>query len=126
GGERRVPMAVVVAPFVAIVLLAAISLAFAPIAHWDDMIVGDRWLECLVPIPVIAIVPFAATILALRRAAPTDLVRAGALGRLIAGAVSAPGYAAHCMAASLPFVAPWCARTIGLWHMSSALVGPRA
>jgi hypothetical protein len=125
GGERRVPMAVVVAPFVAIVLLAAISLAFAPIAHWDDMIVGDRWLECLVSIPVIAIVPFAAIILALRRAAPTDLVRAGALGGLIAGAVSATGYALHCMDDSLPFVALWYGGTIAICTLAGALLGPR-
>jgi hypothetical protein len=125
GGERRVPMAVVVAPFVAIVLLAAISLAFAPIAHWDDMIVGDRWLECLVSIPVIAIVPFAAIILALRRAAPTDLVRAGALGGLMAGAVSATGYALHCMDDSLPFVALWYGGTIAICTLAGALLGPR-
>jgi hypothetical protein len=42
GGERKTPMAFVAAPFVAIMLLAAISLAFAPISYWDEMIVGDR------------------------------------------------------------------------------------
>ena len=125
GGERRTPMAVVAAPFVAIVLLAAISLAFAPITHWDDMIVGDRWLECLVSIPVIAIVPFAAIIWALRRAAPTDLVRAGALGGLMAGAVSATGYALHCMDDSLPFVALWYGGTIAICTLAGALLGPR-
>jgi hypothetical protein len=125
GGERRTPMAVVAAPFVAIVLLAAISLAFAPITYWDDMIGGDRWLECLVSIPVIAIVPFAAIIWALRRAAPTDPVRAGALGGLAAGAVSATGYALHCMDDSLPFVALWYGGTIAICTLAGALVGPR-
>src|SRR5262245_10017355 len=125
GGERKTPIAFVAAPFVAIVLLAAISLAFAPISHWDDMIVGDRWLECLVSIPVIAIVPFAAIILALRRAAPTDLVRAGALGGLMAGAVSATGYALHCMDDSLPFVALWYGGTIAICTLAGALLGPR-
>ena len=125
GGERRTPMAVVAAPFVAIVSLAAISLAFAPITYWDDMIVGDRWLECLLSIPVIAIVPFAAIILALRRAAPTDLVRAGALGGLMAGAVSATGYALHCMDDSLPFVALWYGGTIAICTLAGALLGPR-
>ena len=118
-------MAVVVAPFVAIVLLAAISLAFAPITYWDDMIVGDRWLECLLSIPVIAIVPFAAIIWALRRAAPTDLVRAGALAGLIAGAVSATGYALHCVDDSLPFVALWYGGTIVICTIAGAMLGPR-
>jgi hypothetical protein len=125
GGERRTPMAVVAAPFVAIVLLAAISLAFAPITYWDDMIVGDRWLECLLSIPVIAIVPFAAIIWALRRAAPTDPVRAGALGGLMAGAVSATGYALHCVDDSLPFVALWYGGTIAICTLAGALLGPR-
>lgn len=125
GGERKTSMALVAAPFVAIVLLAAISLAFAPISHWDSMIVGDRWLECLLSIPVIAIVPFAVIIWALRRMAPTDLVRAGALGGLVAGAVSATGYALHCSDDSLPFVALWYGGTIAICTAAGALLGPR-
>jgi hypothetical protein len=125
GGERKTPIAFVAAPFVAIMLLAAISLAFAPISYWDDMIVGDRWLECLLSIPIIAIVPFAVIIWALRRTAPTDLVRAGALGGLVAGAVSAAGYALHCMDDSLPFVALWYGGTIAVCTVAGALLGPR-
>jgi hypothetical protein len=125
GGERKTSMALVAAPFVAIMLLAAISLAFAPISYWDEMIVGDRWLECLLSIPVIAIVPFAVIIWALRRMAPTDLVRAGALGGLVAGAVSAAGYALHCSDDSLPFVAIWYGGTIAICTVAGALLGPR-
>jgi hypothetical protein len=125
GGERKTSMALVVAPFVAIVLLAAISLAFAPISYWDSMIVGDRWLECLLSIPIIAIVPFAVIIWALRRMAPTDLVRAGALGGLVAGAVSASGYALHCSDDSLPFVALWYGGTIAVCTAAGAMLGPR-
>jgi hypothetical protein len=124
-GERKTPLAFVAAPFVAIVLLAAVSLAFAPISYWDDMVVGDRWLECLLSIPAIAIVPFAAIIWALRRMAPTDLVRAGALGGLVAGTVSATGYALHCMDDSLPFVALWYGGTIAVCTLAGALLGPR-
>ncbi len=49
-------------------MLAAISLGFAPSSHWDGMIVGDEWLECPVSVPIIAIVPFAISIGAVRRA----------------------------------------------------------
>ena len=125
GGERKAPMAFVAAPFVAIMLLAAISLAFAPISYWDDMIVGDRWLECLLSIPVIAIVPFAAIIWAMRWMAPTDLARAGALGGVVAGAVSATGYALHCSDDSLAFVALWYGGTIAICTAAGALLGPR-
>src|SRR5437868_13575735 len=62
GGERRTSSIVVALPFAAIAVLAAISLGFAPRSHWDKMIVGDQWLECLLSIPIIAIVPCAATV----------------------------------------------------------------
>lgn len=125
GGERRVPLIWLAIPFALIVLLALGSLALAPSMHWDRMILGDRWLECLLSIPIIAIVPFAAVIWALRQMAPTDLVRAGALGGLLAGAISATGYALHCMDDTLPFVALWYGGTIAACTLAGALLGPR-
>jgi hypothetical protein len=65
GGERKTPFFLVAMPFLVIVVLAVISLGLAPSSHWDKMIVGDEWLECLLSIPIIAIVPFAAAIWAL-------------------------------------------------------------
>ena len=56
-------------------------------------------------IPIIAMVPFAISIWAVRKAAPSDLVRAGAVAGLIAGGVSAMAYALHCTNDSLPLVA---------------------
>lgn len=126
GGERKARPAMAVAPFAAIMLLAGLSLASAPSSHWDDMIVGDMWLECLVSIPIIAVLPFALIIWAVRRvAAPTDLVRTGALAGLLAGGVSAMGYALHCMDDSLPFVALWYGGTIALCTFAGASLGPR-
>jgi len=125
GGERRVSVVWIVSPFAAIVVLAAISLASASSEHWQRMIVGDQWLECLLSIPVIAVVPFATIIWVLRQMAPTDLVRAGAAGGLLAGAVSATGYALHCMDDSLPFIALWYGGTIALCTLAGALLGPK-
>ncbi len=125
GGERRTSSFLVTAPFAAIVLLAAISLGFAPKSHWDKMIVGDEWLECLRSIPVIAIVPFAIAIWALRQSAPTDLVRTGAFAGLISGGVSAMAYALHCTDDSLPFIAVWYGGTIALCAFAGAILGPR-
>jgi hypothetical protein len=112
-------------PFLVIVFLAAISLGFAPSSHWNKMIVGDEWLECLLSIPIIAIVPFAIAIWAVRRAAPTNLARAGAFAGLIAGGVSAMAYALHCTDDSLPFVAVWYGGTIVLCTLAGAALGPR-
>jgi hypothetical protein len=89
------------------------------------MVIGDQWLECLLSIPIIAIVPFAAVVWAVRRTAPTDLVRAGALAGLVAGGVSAAGYALHCTDDSLPFVALWYGGTIALCTFAGAMLGPR-
>jgi hypothetical protein len=125
GGERKVSSFLVAMPFLVIVVLAAISLGLAPSSHWDKMIVGDQWLECLVSIPIIAIVPFAATIWAVRRAAPTNLARTGAFAGLIAGGVSAIAYALHCTDDSLPFVAVWYGGTIVLCTLAGAALGPR-
>jgi hypothetical protein len=125
GGERNVPMALLAAPFAAVMLLAAGSLAFAPVSHWNDMILGDRWLECLLSIAVIAIVPFAVFVWALRSMAPTDLVRAGALAGLLAGGVSATGYALHHVDDMLPFVAVWYGGTIAICTIAGAALGPR-
>ena len=90
------------------------------------MLVGHMWLECLVSIPIIAVVPFAVLVWAVRRfAAPTDLVRTGALVGLVAGGISAMGYALHCMDDSVPFVALWYGGTIASCTLAGAVLGPR-
>jgi hypothetical protein len=125
GAERRTSSISAAIPFAAIVLLAAISLGLAPSSHWDKMVMGNEWLECLLSIPIIAIVPFAAAIWAVRRAAPTNLARTGAFAGLIAGGVSAMAYALHCTDDSLPFVAVWYSGTIVLCTLAGAALGPR-
>jgi hypothetical protein len=126
GGERRTRPGFVLVPFAAIVLLATLSLAYAPSSHWEAMIVGDMWLECLLSIPIIAIVPFAVVIWTVRRvAAPTDLVHTGALAGLVAGGLSAMGYALHCTDDTLPFIALWYGGTIALCTTAGAMLGPR-
>jgi hypothetical protein len=89
------------------------------------MIVGEQWLECLLFIPIIAVVPFAAIIWAVRRMAPTDLARTGAFAGLVAGGVSASAYSFHCTDDSLPFVALWYGGTIALCTFTGASLGPR-
>lgn len=104
----RVHLGVAALPFLVVAALACVSLLMAPTEHWHGMVSGHTWLECLISIPVIAVVPFAVVTWAVRRfGAPTDLVRAGALVGLSAGAVSALGYSLHCMDDTVPFVAVW-------------------
>jgi hypothetical protein len=125
GGERKLSIGWTGLPFVGVILLAAMSLAFAPPMHWRRMVVGDEWLECLISIPLIAIVPFATVIWVIRRMAPTDLTRTGAFAGLVAGGLSALGYALHCTSDSLPFVVLWYGGTIALCTLIGALLGSR-
>ncbi len=125
GGERRMSALLVALPFLAIALLAAFSLISAPSSHWSGMVTGHDWLECVVSIPLIAVVPFALIVCAVRRAAPTDLARTGALVGLVAGSLSAAGYALHCVDDSVPFVALWYGGTIALCTLAGWKLGPR-
>lgn len=125
GGEMRSWILLTGVPFVAVMALAGASLISAPASHWDDMVMGGRWLECLLSIPVIAVAPFAVIMWAVRKAAPTNLTRTGALVGLVAGGVSAIAYALHCTDDSLPFVALWYGGTIVLCTLAGALTGPR-
>jgi hypothetical protein len=125
GGEFRVRFALTVLPFLAAMIIAVISLAAAPRSHWETMVFGSYWLECLIAIPTVAVVPFAAIMAAVRLAAPTDLVHTGALAGLVAGGVSATAYALHCMDDLLPFIALWYGGTIVLCTVAGAVLGPK-
>lgn len=125
GSRPKRGMLDVILPFLIIVTLALISLGSAPVSHWDRMVTGLALLECLLSIPIIAIVPFALTMWAVRQAAPTDLRRAGAFAGLVAGGISAVAYALHCTDDSLPFVALWYGGTIVVCTLAGAALGPR-
>ena len=125
GGERRSSVALVALPFIAIMLLVALSLGFAPGSHWKATVLSDEWLECVISIPLIAIVPFAVIIWAVRQMAPTDLARTGAFAGLVAGCLSATGYALHCADDSVPFFALWYGGTIALCTFAGWQLGPK-
>lgn len=57
--------------------------------------------------------------------APTDLTRAGAVGGIVAGGMSAIGYALHCTDDSIAFIAIWYSGAIVLCALTGAILGPR-
>jgi len=59
------------------------------------MIFGPQWAACLICIPLFAVAPFASLIWALRKGAPTNLMRTGAIAGLVAGALGAAVFAFH-------------------------------
>ncbi len=125
GGERKSSVALVALPFLGVMLLVAVSLGFAPTSHWKGRLLGDEWLECLISIPLIAIVPFSVIIWTVRQMAPTNLARTGALVGLVAGCLSATGYALHCADDSVPFFALWYGGTIALCSYAGWKLGPK-
>jgi hypothetical protein len=125
GGEYTVHFAVVALPFIIIAVLAAINLSLAPTSHWQMVFMGQEWRKCLVIIPLLAVVPFAAIVWAVRSGAPTDLTRAGAVAGLVAGGVSATAYALHGTGDALPYIALWYSGTLALCTLAGAVLGPR-
>jgi hypothetical protein len=125
GGEMHSRVLLTGLPFLAVLLLAAVNLISSPASHWQDMAVGGHWLECLIAIPVIAVLPFAVIMWVVRKAAPTDLARTGALAGLVAGSVGAIAYSLHCTGDSILFVALWYSGTIGLCTIAGGLIGSR-
>ncbi len=123
GGELRSTLALTAVPFIGVMILATLSMAADP--NWDEMIRGDQWLDCVVSVPIITIVPFATIMLEVRLASPVDLVRTGALAGLVAGGISVTAYALHCTVDPAPFVALWFGGTSILCMLSGAKLGPR-
>jgi hypothetical protein len=84
-----------------------------------------NWATCLFCIPLFAAIPFVALIWVLRKGAPTDLKRTGAIAGLVAGALGATAYAFHCGDDSMPFIAIWYGAMVALCAFIGALLGPR-
>lgn len=102
-----------------------VALALTPPAMWGEMMLGTHWAMCVVCIPIFATLPFALLIWALRKGAPTELARTGAVAGLVAGALGAAAYSLHCPDDSLPFVAIWYAGSILLCALAGGWLGQR-
>lgn len=117
-----------VALVAAIALLAgsvAAELLVVPAADWGARLVGRNWLLCLVNVPLLSIAPLAAMLFALRRGAPSSPSALGAAAGLLAGAIGATFYAAHCFDDSPLFVATWYTLGVGLVTLAGAAIGAR-
>jgi hypothetical protein len=125
GQNERNLYIVIVLAFLAVGLAGVVGLVGEPSSAWGQMILGTQWAMCAFCIPLFAILPFAALIWALRRGAPTNLKRTGAIAGLVAGALGAVAYAFHCPDDSLPFIALWYGMMVSLCAWIGAMLGPR-
>jgi hypothetical protein len=99
-------------PMVVVGAAGVVALALTPSEAWSEMMLGTHWAMCLICIPLFATLPLAMLIWVLRKGAPTELARTGAVAGLVAGALGAAAYSLHCPDDSLPFVAIWYAGSI--------------
>jgi hypothetical protein len=121
---RGVALALTVVPAL---LLAAILLELLtiPEADWGQRLIGHNAMFCLKSIPLLALAPFCALLLALRDGAPSHPALAGAAAGLLAGAIGAALYATHCPDDSPLFVAAWYSLGIAIVTAAGALIGSR-
>lgn len=103
----------------------AATLASLPAQQWWPVAKGQSLGFCLVAIPVIALMPLAALIAALRAGASTRPMLSGALAGLAAGAGAAAIYALHCTEDSPLFFLCWYALGMLIVTAIGAFAGRR-
>ena len=113
------------APVLALWLVAAVVLVAAAPAQRSHLILGETWRTCAFSIALISLPLFAATLWALRGLAPTHLALAGASAGLLAGSLSTMVYALHCPESGAPFVAVWYVLGVAIPTLAGAMLGPR-
>jgi hypothetical protein len=113
-----------VAPVLALWLLAAYVLLGAPPPERADLVMGSTWEYCAVEIPKLSVPVLVATLWAMRGLAPTRLTLAGAAAGLLAGAIGALIYALHCPEMEAPFIGVWYVAGMLIPAAAGALLGP--
>jgi hypothetical protein len=113
------------APFVVIMILALGQSASLPTEEWLHHMGSASWLECLWQIPALSTAAFLVLATAVRRLAPTKLVRVGASLGLMAGGIGAAAYALHCRDDAISFIAASYSLAILEAAVLGAVTGPR-
>lgn len=124
GAQMRSLPKLVFIPFAAVVAIATVALASSHWSVWTGMIVGRDWMTCRFSIPLLAVMPFACLIWALRTGAPTDRTHAGEIAGLVAGGLGALACAFPCVDGALPSIAIWYSFPIVVCTVVGAKLGP--
>lgn len=117
-------MGLLFAPLLALALVA-VELTHQPSSTWAAAWLGNNALVCLTAVPALAAPILAATILLLRREAPTRPHLAGAAAGVASAAAGASLYAFHCQDDSALFVATWYTLAILVVAAIGAVAGHR-
>ena len=106
-------------------LVAAIvvELAVVPRQSWLTSLLGSMSTQCLLLVPLMSVVPFVAIMTAMRAGAPENPALAGAAAGVLASAVGAAFYAAHCPNDSPLYIATWYLIGMAAVTVAGGLVG---
>ena len=125
GVEAGKALQALVAPILAIWVLAGLAFAGAEPGQRFALFFGDTWKVCPFLITMLASPVFVASFWAMRDFAPTRLRLAGAAAGMFSGAVGAVVYCFHCPELEAPFIAFWYLLGILIPAAAGALIGPR-
>lgn len=114
----------IVAPLLAMWLLAAMVLFDAEPASRERLLYGVSWTVCPFFIAALSLPVFAALWWALKGLAPVRPVLAGAAAGLAAGAMGALAYALYCPEMAAPFIGIWYLMGMLMPALTGAVLGP--
>lgn len=113
------------APIMAIWILAGIAFWGAEHEHQATLFFGNTWKVCPFLIAMLASPVFVASFWAMRDLAPTRLRLAGAAAGLFSGAVGAVVYCFHCPELDAPFIAFWYLLGMLIPAVIGTVLGPK-
>jgi hypothetical protein len=99
--------ALLLVPVNLLLVTALLELFLLPRSLWMERLVGSNSANCMTLIPLLATMPLAAFLIALRHGASVDPGKAGAAAGLAAAAIAASFYALNCFDDSPLFVITW-------------------
>lgn len=124
--EGRARLAFFVLPIGLLALLAAAELASTASTGWRPLIMGMSAGKCSVRIALIGLPTFLLLFWAVRRYAPTQLARAGAVIGACAGAIGALAYMLYCRETAAGFILVWYSLGISMLAGLGGIIGPLA
>ncbi|MEO7158701.1 MAG: DUF1109 domain-containing protein [Vicinamibacterales bacterium] len=113
-----------VAPVLAIWLLAAFALLGATPQERVELILGSTLKDCLFNVAMLSLPVLAAVLWAMKGLAPTRLALAGAAAGLLAGTIAALVYVLHCPEMEASFIGVWYVAGMLIPTAVGALLGP--
>ncbi len=118
-----VPVALI-APVLAMWMLAAVALSGADAPQRAELFLGQTWNTCPLNIAVLSVPVFAAALWGMKGFAPTRPALAGAAAGLFAGAAGAVVYTFHCPELAAPFLGTWYVLGMLIPTALGAVIGP--